>query len=75
MTLKQLLKELNKIGRQHGYDMPIYTADHDHSECETNSLVGRIEIIDQYYARVGEKENLNRNPEFKITGPYIVIRP
>lgn len=69
MTIKELRKQMRGLDE----NLEIYTADHDHSEWETNGKTFCAEVRNQSEMNEHAKESLNQNPEFKIDGDYFVI--
>jgi hypothetical protein len=67
MKISELVKELNKIKRQHG-DLSVRFQDHDQSLYEYNNFVNHADIIDENEATDEEFVAAN-SPAFK---PYTV---
>ena len=70
MTIKELRKQLRGLDE----NLEIYTADHDHSEWETNGKASCVEVRNQSEMDGYAKESLRKNPEFKIDGYHVVIK-
>ena len=70
LTVGQLKKALKGIDDK----TPIYLADHDHSEWETNGQASSIDIVNQKNFDQWIQDRLERDSEFKIDGNYVVIR-
>ena len=71
LTVKELRKKLIGLPPE----MPVYLADHDHSEGEWNSSVGGVVVVNQEDLPQDEKDHLDKNPTWKIDKPYLVIHP
>lgn len=74
MTVKQLIAKLKKMPQ----GLPIYIADHDHGQYETNSIVGTCEIVDKEDMDESEKERTTEKFYEAFNGTpnkYVVIRP
>lgn len=70
LTVGQLKKALKGIDDK----TPVYLADHDHSEWETNGQADRVEVINQKDFDQWIQDRLKKDNEFKIDGNYVVIR-
>lgn len=70
MKVKELIEELKKMPQ----NAIVYTADHDHSDLETNSKVKQVESVNQNDLDDYAKERLEKDPYFKIKGTYVVLR-
>ena len=70
LTVGQLKKALKGIDDK----TPVYLADHDHSEWETNGQANRVEVINQKEFDQWTQDRLNKDSQFKIDGNYVVIR-
>ncbi len=70
LTVGQLKKALKGIDDK----TPIYLADHDHSEWETNGQANRVEVINQKDFDQWTQDRLKKDSQFKIDGTYVVIR-
>jgi len=70
LTVGQLKKALKGIDDK----TPVYLADHDHSEWETNGQANRVEVINQKDFDQWTQDRLKKDSEFKIDGTYVVIR-
>lgn len=75
MKVKKLISLLKKMPQ----DLDVYTADHDHSEYETNSIIGNVCLVDKSEMDSYTK-NLHKNNQlyeaFNSTDEvYVVIRP
>ena len=75
MTVKQLKKLLSKVPD----NAIVYTADHDHSEWETNGMVLSVTYIENQKKEFPEgtyaREELNKDGQcFVIEKPYVVLK-
>jgi alpha-N-acetylglucosamine transferase len=70
LTVGQLKKALKGIDEK----TPVYLADHDHSEWETNGQANRVEVINQKDFDEWTQDRLKKDSQFKIEGTYVVIR-
>ena len=64
--LKKLLKGIDD-------KTPIYLADHDHSEWETNGTASDVRIVNQNDFDEWTQKRLEKDEQFKIKGTYVVI--
>lgn len=53
---------------------PVYTQDHDHAEYETNGLARYATLMNQKDATDYQRKQQDLDGDFKIEGPYLVIR-
>lgn len=67
---RTIKKSVKRDSRQYAR----FTADHDHSEFETNGRAGHAELKNQKNAEQYQKEYLDKNDFFKIKGNYFVIK-
>jgi len=67
------IKELKEVIKDLPDNMPVYAADHDHSEWETNGPVRFVDVVDQSKLDEYEHMLLKQNPEYKIKGRYLVL--
>jgi len=70
LTVGQLKKALKGIDEK----TPVYLADHDHLEWETNGQANRVEVINQKDFDQWTQDRLKKDSQFKIDGTYVVIR-
>lgn len=76
MTVKQLINKLSKMPQ----NLQVFTADHDHSEYETNSPVNGCYLVDQSemdYEDV-KRHTCNKNEADELYNhpkKYVVVRP
>jgi hypothetical protein len=70
LTVGQLKKALKGIDDK----TPIYLADHDHSEWETNGQANQVQVINQKDFDQWIQARLKKDSQFKIDGNYVVIR-
>lgn len=68
MTVKQLKEKLKGVPD----NTPVYLADHDHADYETNCLAYSVHIQNQKDAGA-DWHNNKFNDAFKIKGTYLVI--
>ncbi len=73
MTVSQLRKKLKGIDG----NLPVYIADHDHAEYETNSIANQAYVVDYKDLSDYSKEQMKkRGDEFsRQAKKYLVIRP
>jgi hypothetical protein len=75
MKVKKLIALLKKMPP----DLDVYMADHDHSEYETNSLIGDVCLVDKSemdnYAKHLHKNDLFYRSFNSTDEVYVVIRP
>ena len=70
LTVGKLKKALKGIDDK----TPVYLADHDHSEWETNGRASIVELINQKDFDDYIQGEIEKDSCFKIDGNYIVIR-
>jgi len=75
MKVKKLIAILKKMPQ----NLEVYTADHDHGQYETNSLVGCCELIDKSEMDNETGKRHSDNPFYEAFNgtpeTYVVIRP
>lgn len=75
MTVKQLISKLKKLPP----NLEVYSADHDHGEFETNTILNYCDLIDKKDMSESVKEQHNNDPYYECFNNtpkrYVVVRP